>query len=74
MATAAIPVLAGLPNGTHRESQPSQATDEPFPPLSIPQENSQKRMLLELEDGTSMVGYSFGAERSAAGEAVFSTG
>ncbi|MBN2567073.1 glutamine-hydrolyzing carbamoyl-phosphate synthase small subunit [Candidatus Woesearchaeota archaeon] len=33
-----------------------------------------KRILLELEDGTSYPGYSFGAKRSAAGEVVFNTG
>ncbi|RAO69241.1 uncharacterized protein BHQ10_005253 [Talaromyces amestolkiae] len=36
--------------------------------------NSEKKMALELEDGTVYQGYSFGAEKSVAGELVFQTG
>lgn len=35
---------------------------------------STKRAILTLEDGTSLSGYSFGADASVAGEVVFSTG
>lgn len=35
---------------------------------------SEKKMALELEDGTVYQGYSFGAEKSVAGELVFQTG
>jgi carbamoyl-phosphate synthase/aspartate carbamoyltransferase len=36
--------------------------------------NTEKKMALELEDGTVYQGYSFGAEKSVAGELVFQTG
>jgi carbamoyl-phosphate synthase/aspartate carbamoyltransferase len=36
--------------------------------------NSEKQVVLELEDGTLYQGYSFGAEKSVAGELVFQTG
>lgn len=35
---------------------------------------SNKSAILTLEDGTSLKGYSFGADESVAGEVVFSTG
>lgn len=37
-------------------------------------ERSTKRATLTLEDGTSLTGYSFGANESVSGEVVFSTG
>lgn len=36
--------------------------------------NAEKKMALELQDGTVYQGYSFGAEKSVAGELVFQTG
>ncbi|RAL17042.1 bifunctional carbamoylphosphate synthetase/aspartate transcarbamylase [Aspergillus homomorphus CBS 101889] len=44
-------------------------------PASSPTRDSDGRMMsLELEDGTVYQGYSFGAEKSVAGELVFQTG
>ncbi|RAH44852.1 bifunctional carbamoylphosphate synthetase/aspartate transcarbamylase [Aspergillus brunneoviolaceus CBS 621.78] len=44
-------------------------------PASSPTRDSNGRMMsLELEDGTVYQGYSFGAEKSVAGELVFQTG
>lgn len=37
-------------------------------------ERPSRRATLTLEDGTSLSGYSFGADESVAGEVVFSTG
>ncbi|KAI9671272.1 MAG: hypothetical protein M1829_004679 [Trizodia sp. TS-e1964] len=49
----------------------------PLPPISAPlfgNKKPEKLMYLELEDGTVYAGYSFGAEKSEAGELVFQTG
>lgn len=68
-------------NSLNREAQsrsavPPAATDGAFyPPASSPIVGTEgKLMSLELEDGTVYQGYSFGAEKSAAGELVFQTG
>lgn len=54
-----VAAMAGLQqNGTHH---PSKGTKDP-------------EMLLELEDGSTYRGYSFGANKSIAGELVFQTG
>lgn len=46
-----------------------------IPPASAPYRGSNGRMVaVELEDGTVYQGYSFGAEKSIAGELVFQTG
>ncbi|GKZ48955.1 hypothetical protein AbraIFM66951_001203 [Aspergillus brasiliensis] len=46
-----------------------------IPPASAPYRGSNGRMVaVELEDGTVYQGYSFGAEKSVAGELVFQTG
>lgn len=45
------------------------------PASSAPSETTERRLVsLELKDGTVYQGYSFGAEKSAAGELVFQTG
>lgn len=47
----------------------------PTAPVTPPMEATGDRMIaLELKDGTSLLGYSFGAPKSAAGELVFQTG
>ncbi|QLL33783.1 hypothetical protein HG536_0F01080 [Torulaspora globosa] len=47
----------------------------PTAPVTPPLEATGDRLVaLELKDGTSLLGYSFGAEKSAAGELVFQTG
>ncbi|QKX53086.1 uncharacterized protein TRUGW13939_00157 [Talaromyces rugulosus] len=54
---------------------PATANGSPIPPASSPiVGNSEKQVVLELEDGISYQGYSFGAEKSVAGELVFQTG
>lgn len=54
---------------------PATANGSPIPPASSPiVGNSDKHVVLELEDGISYQGYSFGAEKCAAGELVFQTG
>ena len=47
----------------------------PTCPVTHPLETVGDRLItLELQDGTTLQGYSFGAEKSAAGELVFQTG
>ena len=48
----------------------------PEPPTSAPlaANATQKSILLELEDGSTYEGFSFGAEKSVSGEMVFQTG
>ncbi|CCK69380.1 bifunctional carbamoylphosphate synthetase/aspartate transcarbamylase KNAG_0C02690 [Huiozyma naganishii CBS 8797] len=47
----------------------------PTAPVSFPIESTGDRLVtLELQDGTALQGYSFGAEKSTAGELVFQTG
>lgn len=47
----------------------------PTLPVTPPMKSTGDRLVaLELKDGTSVFGYSFGAEKSAAGELVFQTG
>lgn len=47
----------------------------PVAPITPPMETTGDRMVtLELKDGLTLQGYSFGAEKSAAGELVFQTG
>ncbi|KAL3237519.1 bifunctional carbamoylphosphate synthetase/aspartate transcarbamylase [Nakaseomyces bracarensis] len=47
----------------------------PVAPITPPMETTGDRLVtLELKDGLTLQGYSFGAEKSAAGELVFQTG
>ena len=51
------------------------STAQPFPPATLtPTLDSIPTAVLELADGTSYRGYSFGAKKSVAGEMVFQTG
>lgn len=64
---------------TNRESQPlplsTTSNGALIPPASSRvRGSSDKCVALELEDGTVYQGYSFGAEKSTAGELVFQTG
>jgi carbamoyl-phosphate synthase/aspartate carbamoyltransferase len=56
--------------------QRKDASGRPVPPTlpALGRSEQQKAMVLELQDGMLFQGYSFGAERSTAGELVFSTG
>ncbi|KAI9679404.1 MAG: hypothetical protein M1817_005426 [Caeruleum heppii] len=57
---------------------PAQAavTSCPLPPLSVNSagHRHERHMVLELEDGATFAGHSYGAPKSAAGELVFQTG
>ncbi|KAH8917440.1 isoaspartyl dipeptidase-like protein, partial [Atractiella rhizophila] len=46
------------------------------PPMDVIEDSSKKarKMVLEMQDGSAFDGFSFGAERSVAGECVFQTG
>lgn len=66
-------------NQTNKELQPAPSTETGngaviLPASSRVRGSSQKMFALELEDGTVYQGYSFGAEKSVAGELVFQTG
>lgn len=66
-------------NQSNRELQPLPAMDASngvviAPASSRVRGSSDKMFALELEDGTVYQGYSFGAEKSTAGEMVFQTG
>lgn len=66
-------------NQTNKELQPAPSMESGngaviLPASSRVRGSSQKMFALELEDGTVYQGYSFGAEKSVAGELVFQTG
>lgn len=66
-------------NQINKELQPLPSMDSGngavIPPASARVRGSSGKMFaLELEDGTIYQGYSFGAEKSVAGELVFQTG
>ncbi|RJE20725.1 hypothetical protein PHISCL_06946 [Aspergillus sclerotialis] len=66
-------------NQSNRDLQPLPTMDSSngalIPPASSRVRGSSEKMFaLELEDGTVYQGYSFGAEKSTAGELVFQTG
>lgn len=50
------------------------ATGHPALPIFPPLHNTDKLMTLELQNGHAVQGYSFGADKPAAGELVFQTG
>ncbi|KAL9619977.1 MAG: hypothetical protein Q9160_005446 [Pyrenula sp. 1 TL-2023] len=58
-----VPVPVGLPSGSLIRSISSRPT-----------QGTSKQIYLELKDGAVYEGYSFGAEKSIAGELVFQTG
>jgi len=59
-----------------------QAANKPYPPVTAKNEvtdgekdkDERDLMTLELKDGTSYQGWSFGAQKSVSGEMVFQTG
>lgn len=56
-------------------AMPAAGNGALIPPASSPiVGSSEKKLALELQDGTVYQGYSFGAEKSVAGELVFQTG
>ena len=81
-STSAATGVMGSSNGdTHESIHPPKASngvrmESLLSPVSAQPNltSHQKAMRLELEDGTIFQGYSFGAEKSIAGELVFQTG
>ena len=64
----------GLPNGHQARSAAPDGIAEVSATPSFNIRKNEKRMLLELQDGSTYRGCSFGADRSIAGEVVFQTG
>jgi carbamoyl-phosphate synthase / aspartate carbamoyltransferase len=63
MSPGQLRPLSGRPTGTLIRTVSAQTVKD-----------EEKKVFLELKDGTVYEGFSFGAERSAAGELVFQTG
>jgi carbamoyl-phosphate synthase / aspartate carbamoyltransferase len=61
----------GFPSTGNAKSASEQPEQPVSPPIGM---TTEKRMVLELRDGTTCQGFSFGAARSIAGELVFQTG
>ena len=78
----AYPLVPPAPVGTHprHPTRHAQVTvDYPLSPATLDLDyalgkGTTKKVLLELADGSSFTGFSFGAEKSVSGELVFQTG
>lgn len=68
--TPASPVQRKPPQHQARNVQDGT----PFQPATTPYDPDLQSMVLELQDGSAHQGFSFGAEKSIAGECVFQTG
>lgn len=80
-SSAASVGLTTQPDGGISPSQPRRPSGRPTSTLirsasaqHIREDDEEKKIYLELKDGTVYEGFSFGAERSTAGELVFQTG
>jgi carbamoyl-phosphate synthase / aspartate carbamoyltransferase len=77
-----FPLVPPAQHGTHPRHPTRHvpaAVDYPLPPATLDLVYAQgkgatKKVLLELADGSSFTGFSFGAEKSVSGELVFQTG
>lgn len=78
-----FPVIPAAPLSKPTASHPRQnvqplnkGTSYPYPPVSAASRSDTDARLitLELQDGSAYQGYSFGANKSVAGELVFQTG
>lgn len=71
---------AGVANHPRHATRHVPAPVEyPFPPATLDLDYAEgkattKKVLLELADGSSFTGFSFGADKSVSGELVFQTG
>ena len=81
LRSAAAPVEASSNGDTHDFEDHTNATHGTGEALPVPAGSSlalgqagKRCTVLELQDGATYQGYSFGAEKSAAGELVFQTG
>jgi len=81
-AYAAFPLVPPAGVGTHPRPSTRHATaaiEYPLPPATLDLDYVQgkgkgQQALLEFADGSSFVGFSFGAVKSVSGELVFQTG
>ena len=79
---ASFPLVPPAPVGTHPRHptrHANAAIEYPLAPATIDLDYAQgkgqtQRALLEFADGSSFVGFSFGAVKSVSGELVFQTG
>jgi hypothetical protein len=79
---ATFPLVPPAAIGTHPRHPTRHALaaiEYPLPPATLDLEYAQakghkKQALLEFADGSSFVGFSFGAVKSVSGELVFQTG
>ena len=77
-----FPLVPPAPVATHPRHPTGHATaapEFPLPPATLDLAYAQgkgttKKVLLELADGSSFTGFSFGAVKSVSGELVFQTG
>ena len=79
---ATFPLVPPAAVGTHPRHptrHAAAAIEYPLPPATLDLDSAQgkgqkKQALLEFADGSSFVGFSFGAVKSVSGELVFQTG
>jgi len=77
-----FPLVPPAPVATHPRHPTRQAiisNEFPLPPATLDIEYARgkggsNKVLLELADGSSFTGFSFGAQKSISGELVFQTG
>src|SRR5271156_4689811 len=74
-----FPLVPPAPVGIHPTRQTIVSAEFPLPPATLDIEYAQgkesgNKVLLELADGSSFTGFSFGARKSISGELVFQTG
>src|SRR5579859_6269535 len=77
-----FPLVPPATVGTHPRHPTRQfhaPTEYPLPPATLDldfaeSKQTTKQVLLELADGSSFTGFSFGAMKSVSGEVVFQTG
>lgn len=77
-APAVSPAASNVTAASHPRHNlaPAQRQTDPHPPVSAasPADERPKLVTLDLKDGAAFQGYSFGADKSVAGELVFQTG
>jgi Carbamoyl-phosphate synthase small chain, CPSase domain len=77
-----FPLVPPASTATHPRlatRHPHHVLEYPLPPATFDLDTAigkgtTKKVLLELADGSSFTGFSFGAEKSVSGELVFQTG
>jgi carbamoyl-phosphate synthase/aspartate carbamoyltransferase len=74
-----VPPASVATHPRHATRHAAAAVEYPLPPATLDLEYAEgkgtaKKVLLELADGSSFTGFSFGATKSVSGELVFQTG